>query len=118
MDTFQPEAWKGIDPDFVDDRLSAGDFPPINGGLAGHNRKGLYYVKFLLVVVDLYDPLPDNVLTSLLRNLLRCGARSYSSLLRVRCAWRTVREGAGQPPRARGSLYTGLPAHPSVGIQN
>ena len=65
MDTFQPEARKGLDPDFVDDRLSAGDFPPINGGLAGHNRRGLYYVNFLLVVVDLYDPLPDNVLNSI-----------------------------------------------------
>ena len=48
----------------MDDRLSAGDSPPITGGYAGHDRKGLYYVKFLLVVVDLYDPLPDNVLTS------------------------------------------------------
>ena len=64
MDTFLPEARKGLDPDFVDDRLSAGDSPPITGGYAGHDRKGLYYVKFLLVVVDLYDPLPDNVLTS------------------------------------------------------
>ena len=38
--------------------------------------------------------------------------------LRVRCAWRTVRGRAGQPPRARGSLYSGLPAHPSVGIKS
>jgi len=27
----------------------------------------------------------------------------------VRRAWRTVRGRAGQPPRARGSLYSGLP---------
>mgnify|MGYP006956465022 CR=1 FL=1 len=40
MGTFLPEAWKGLDPDFVDDRLSAGDFPPINGGSAGHDQGG------------------------------------------------------------------------------
>ena len=72
MDTFLPEARKGLDPDFVDDRLSAGDSPPITGGYAGHDRKGLYYVKFLLVVVDLYDPLPDNVLTSVAERTLVC----------------------------------------------